>query len=811
LIPIAFVGAGIALYFALREPSKPVVVRKDPKKVLHAHAGKSKKPAQLDLQALYDKARRVLRSGSNNNKSNIRRICMRGIGKLHDDDAFALLTATLKDDPDRTVRSAAAMAIAEMGLPGGVQALEQARRRSAEVMKVWIDEALMRLGQTKGKSGLRDALQSTNKAAQFQAALALGEAGEKAAVEVLKEVARRATLDRTTSIAVLGTLANLGHEASTIALEKALDQSDKVVKLGAAEALAKLEHEKALATLKTLLTDDDITSQLVAGKVLASLGDFSGLERLRKNVMAKEVNIRRLAVEGLGSISDKSAIHPLASALEDNEWVVKATAAESLAKLFALMPSALVRRSQDWIKTALAARDWSVRHAAVGVSSEMDPELAINLLGWAFKDKDPRIRAAAVVSLARLRSRKGVLLLQRALADPAEDVREKAARALGRLNAKSAREALHKTVRDTSPRVGMAAAGSLLAMGDTSYVKDLYKAAQDKNPELRRSAMMALGKGHSPQSDKALKDALSDKSPRVRFAAAYQLAKRGNKFGAAELLKTFRRGGRDGEQAIEALSALGINPQKEISRMAHSRSSKDREMAMANAYRLSPPAAIIVLRQGIEAPEKSVCLAAARSLSRMVKKNKHTIPLLRRLSRNSSPAVRAQANIGLARAKKAHFKELSTLDRGKVQPVQEAPLPPAAQQKPKPPLPKGRAVKKRRPLFVSVNSPQQLYMYNLSRATVATSRGQFKAALRYLNRAFRHKKNNLVVLCEYGYLFHQRALSVLRKGATQKARSDLINARKYYRQCNTRARQPLLRKKAQGGLRDIARTLQQIP
>jgi hypothetical protein len=69
------------------------------------------------------------------------------------------------------------------------------------------------------------------------------------------------------------------------------------------------------------------------------------------------------------------------------------------------------------------------------------------------------------------------------------------------------------------------------------------------------------------------------------------------------------------------------------------------------------------------------------------------------------------------------------------------------------------------------------------------------------------QKNNVLLLCEFGYVYHRMALDLLRKNEKQKARKHLVSAKKQYRRCKARAPAGKQRTKAIRGLRDIERTL----
>jgi serine/threonine protein kinase/HEAT repeat protein len=799
-LTVALIGAAaIILFFALRPPKPTLAAGTGAGTGTGTGSGVvAVAPKDVDLPALADNVRRVLRVGlQQQTMPEVRRLCTQGIAALRDSDALPLITSTLKQDPDRGVRSGAAMAIANLADASGAEALREARSQSDEAMKVWMNDALMRLGQTDGREGLHAALKSESKEIRFQAALALSDAGDQTAMSALTEQARQsAGLNRETLMAILGALAKLGHEDSQKGLIAQLSsRKDPVVTLGAAEALARLGNTVALGTLKDLLVKGDAaTTRLVAAKILASLGDYAGLDALVKATQSPEEPIRRLGAEGLGSISDKASLGPLAAVLEDQRWSVKATAAESLARILGQMPTALINRSQDWVKTALANRDWSVRHAAIDVTSEMDPEVAISLLGWAFRDKDARVRAAAVATLERLKSVKAVPLLTRALSDASPDVRARAASALGSIKDKEAAEALQNAVGDESQTVRAAIAGSLLAQGNTKYVNDLKKAVKARDAGLRRDAVTALGKWKDPEADAILAKALKDKSAKVRFAAALALARRGNKAGLPVLRKAIGQGEEEEErQALQGMAALGTKPTDEVQTLARGKTAEARRTAMESAALLERSAALALLKRGVGDADPQVRRAAAMGLSQIAGKEAETVPMLRTLSRDSDPAVRAHASLGLAKAAKAR----SALDAGTVKTIAPAPLPPPVAPTRPPP---GKTAQPK-PLFAEDTDNQRLYNYHVGRAQLALQQGRYDVALSNLKQAQR-QLDQPGVLFELGDVYFKMASKNPKAPATKK---HLAAAKRYYEQYLQRAPAGVKAQDARGGLRDVKR------
>jgi serine/threonine-protein kinase len=800
IIPLAVVlaaGGGVGAWFAFKSSSGPTT---QPVVKVKPDAAPATKPEDLDIQELFEKVRRTLRLGATHKLAEARMCCIRGIGILRED--LPLLSKLLVEEPDPEVRRAVAMAIAEMGDEAGVAALREARSASGDVMKVWIDEALLRMGKAEGRIGLKAALKAKEKKVRFTAAAALAEARDASAIPVLTEMAKEPVMAKPAAfVTVSGTLAQLGHRESYQALEKALEEKHPVLKLNAAKAMARLGSDRAMETLKSMLRDGK--HQLAAAEALASLGNYSGLETLSEGVKAKEVSTRKTAAIGLGYITDRAALPPLATALEDNEWTVKASSAESLARILSQMPSALVRRSQDWIKlTFLHNKNWSVREAAVGITDDMDPELAVKLLSYAYADADPRVRRAAIASLGKLRTKKSIELLRRSLTtDEDETVRAEAARSLAKVGVDhEAKRALHGAAVHDKASVGIPAAGALLALGDTKYLPQLKYATRSRDPKTRRAAIRALAEWKSPQAVPLFKKALKDKSPGVRLAAALALADRGDRSGAKELQAAVKRGGRHEERAVAALAKLGVKPARDITQLARSEDTAERRRAMALAPLVPPKTGIGVLKRGAADPSPRVRLAAATALTKMAEKERGTIPLLKRLSGDSNPLVRARAAVGLAKATKAHTA-LSKEDRGEVKPVQEAPPRDGTFKLKK--IKEAKGKKEEGPDWGRPDSPSERFKYLSSNATALLARGHHDRAIRQLLMALRIQ-DKASVRCDLGHAFFKKAFKLYQRKRFNGARKNLTNANKHYKVCARRG-SAKLKRRANRGKTDVKR------
>ncbi|MCA9672869.1 MAG: HEAT repeat domain-containing protein [Myxococcales bacterium] len=754
-----------------------------------------------DMHRLLTLVRKVLRRNSDAGDIAVRQTAVRGIGELRDADARALLMNILKEDPNPAVRATAARALADLGDSSLVDTLRKARKVSAPLVQVSIDHALVRLGQRAARGRLRVFLRDKDKDVRKSAASVLGKLGDKRVLPVLLQQIRAETAQRD-MVTLLATAARLGHGASRKSLEDGLARASKPkFQLECADALARLGDEKALAALEKMLRDKrrPLALRLSAAGALAALGNYAGVEDLKRAIRMKSATMRVLAASGLGAIADRAALPPLAEALSDKRARVQAAAAEALARVLAQMPNQLLRRSQNWAFAALESGSLAMRHAAVGVSGEMDPQLAIELLGWALKDSDARVRAAAVASIGRLKRKnpRAIKILTVALADKSPEVRASAARALGAVKAPAVTKALKTATRDPDSLVGIAAAGSMLARGDTSLAPHLARAVHKlRKPRLRAAAYTAIGNWRSKRALALLRRGLKDRSSDVRYAAAMALAHRGDKAGLGELRRAVREG-RDDGGALRVMAALGVSQRDQLRTLSRSKKARDRRNAMVTATDLlQSKAAIGLLARGARDSSVRVRRAAARGLTRMVTKSERAARLLRTLSHDPDPAVRAIALIGLAKRKPKNVVETPA-----VEPVKKAPLPENVTQPQRPPPKPG---KKEQLFLIEDSQVLRRFKHYHELAEIAKRNGRTERAVNWLKKAARLTKKKAQAWCEIGKILIDKAARLRGdgiasyKGYRNRARDAFLRCRRYRPDGRQRA---LVR----AGLRDVKR------
>ncbi|MCB9556860.1 MAG: HEAT repeat domain-containing protein [Deltaproteobacteria bacterium] len=757
-------------------------------------------PTVADLGEHLTDVRRILRRGTRAKLATDRQLAAQGLGQLRDREALGLLAEVLHDDPEGAVRASAALAIGAIGDRDARQRLVEARQRSTKAVAVAIDEALMRIGEAPAKARLVATLNAEERTLRLSAAFALARAAEPRALptllQTLGEVDRHSQSEL---IAAMTAAARLGDKRSLGSLQAGLAKTAPAqVRLACAESLANLGDERGVIALQGLLAGaTESPLRLDAARALASVGDYSGIDRAKRAVFEADPTLRSLAASSLAAMADRTVLPPLVHLLRDAEQTVRIAAATALSRLAALMPNQLVQRSQRWLLATLSGGSWTTRQAAVSLAAEMDPQLAVELLGWALKDRDSRVRAAAVARLGKLRERtpRAVQILTVALSDRAPHVRAAAVDALG--SNRSAQDALRAAVHDTDSLVGILAAGRLLEMGDTGFLKDVRQATRLRSPALRAAAIRALGRWPSPSATPLLIAALADRNTEVQLAAALALAQRRNRQGIPQLKQAAASIDRP-ERAIIALSNLGLPAAPYVQTLGRSKDPQLRARAIELATTLLPPGPRQTLLDAAGRDRSPlVRRAAAHALLRLARTEQQSTklaPMIRRLLRDADPLVRTAAQLAIARLPSAMSQGSAAL----VKPVEPASLPTNRQA----PRKAVSVSKKDQPLFGDP-SRMAIYKREMGKARLALQRASYAAAVRHLTAA-RAAMNLAPVSYELG-LVHLHRARASQQQATRKR--HLVAARKYFLEYLRRARRGALAGKARGGLRDVGRLL----
>ena len=285
---------------------------------------------------------------------------------------------------------------------------------------------------------LIQALKADAMGTRWNAALLLGELGDKSAVPALMESAEKD--------------ANLR------------------VRRRAIEALGKLGDQAALPVLIAALKDDDRFVRRDAARALGALGDKSAVPELIVLLQDSEGFVRRDAARALGVLGDTSAIPALQALLDEK--------AEAY--------------SQD---APLAADEMSpvVREACFALA-ELGGESALSALAITAKHTTGQVRVRTAAALGQLGAA-GVPLLTEALGDAERDVRLAAIAGLRQVGAPSGVPGLLEGLKSEDEPTQRAAVEALGALGDKSVIpalQDALKTLTEKNPNSRLIRVMRV-------------------------------------------------------------------------------------------------------------------------------------------------------------------------------------------------------------------------------------------------------------------------------------------------------------------------------
>ena len=211
----------------------------------------------------------------------------------------------------------------QMELPGHLQ-----------VLRWKILEALSRLGGEQTVGILSEALNDRDPRVVEEAVRGLGRLQVKAAVPALLELSRGASSGNLTQ-AVIEALGEIGDKRAVSVLEQALKTSDRFVEVEAAYALARLGRKEMYDKLADNLKGDPGAEKvgILAAYYLAKLGRSAGLDHLVGLMKRTDGGYASLAAEALGKSENPRAVLPLVEASRSEDSSLRLSVARSLGRL----------------------------------------------------------------------------------------------------------------------------------------------------------------------------------------------------------------------------------------------------------------------------------------------------------------------------------------------------------------------------------------------------------------------------------------------------------------------------------------------
>jgi HEAT repeat protein len=414
-----------------------------------------------------------------NEEWSTRRDAVRLLGESGDDAAIPHILSTLKDS-DSQVRWMAVKTLDQFQGEAVIKGLLEAMRDEDHLTYDAAAIALSKRGDT-AVAGLIEALSDTNINVRGNAAEALGNIGSEAAiphlVDALDDTERPQWEDIRICDIAAAALGKIGTKQSLLALEKWQQTSPHAPQI----------ETKPLGEYTSLLQLDYAYAQIETDP------RYNALVKFLDTLQESEWQDRRKAVESLQEYAgtlrnapDSEAIAKLASALHDDETLVRWTAAEALATIgdTTATPALLA---------ALHDKSWTVRAAAVRALSEIDSDEAMPGLLETINDPNSFVRETTVAILGKVGNSAVAQQLLGALQDTDSFVRRAAARTLGQIADKAIVPDLLELLDDENDAVRWATIESLGKIGDPDAIPALVKKLQDAHkPALESKPMCDL-------------------------------------------------------------------------------------------------------------------------------------------------------------------------------------------------------------------------------------------------------------------------------------------------------------------------------
>jgi len=218
------------------------------------------------------------------------------------------------------------------------------------------------------------ALQSHDEEVREEAARALGDLGDRRAVNPLIELL--GDDNRYVRREAAKSLGKIGDEHAIPALINALKDEDRYGREGAAEGLGGM-GEKAFPSLIRAIKDEDWHVRMGAAIAFRIIGDKDALKVLIPAMKDENRFVRREVIKSLGRIGDHSVIDTLIAALKDPDRSVRLRAVSALSKCND-------KRVIEPLIEALNDEDSGVRLRVIRALEEIDDPRAVDALNSSY-------------------------------------------------------------------------------------------------------------------------------------------------------------------------------------------------------------------------------------------------------------------------------------------------------------------------------------------------------------------------------------------------------------------------------------------
>ncbi len=435
-------------------------------------------PARIGLQALpYPQVDDALCNALYTLHGNLQVGVITTIGQRCTAKAVAQL-ATLVDDQDTAVATAALISLGQIGDPAAAEALTKAKV-AANLESLRIESCLV-------------------SATGLTASGKLGDAANIYRALVTKDH------PSDVRIAALAGLTHTDKDQAAAALLEGLNDSDTALNAAAVHLSAAVQSEELTKAISARLLDARPEAQVLILNELADDGNRNATEAVGKLLASADENVRLASIKALGKIGDQSHVDILLKiALAKDDFGIAAI--KSLTVLNAAgVDEALLQH--------LTGADGATKQLLLGVLAARDAAFAYPAFLTAAEDADPVIRRAALKGLS-------------ALAD------EKNLPALVALVVKS----------NGSSETESALSGACKHIADPAKCEGPVLAALNNAPSAAQPALLRVaGQLRTPAALTAVSAALKSNDADVQDAAIRVLASWANPAVASELLEIIK-------------------------------------------------------------------------------------------------------------------------------------------------------------------------------------------------------------------------------------------------------------------------------
>jgi len=294
------------------------------------------------------------------------------------------------------------------------------------------------------------------------------------------------------------------------------------------------------------MSDSDAEVRQICASALGRSPDPARYDALLRALKDSNADVVRSAMLGLRRSTDQRVLPALVVLLRHQDYVVRATAAQTIDTV----PWIPARREERiWF---YVAKGWFERAAGWGAE-------ALEALQLTVQTAPVSVAVRAIEALRLIPDPRVVAVLRRALKSVEPSMCIAAADSLGNIGGKDAVESLTGCLSSTLPQVRAAGVQALGSLGASETTQMICRMLEDPGWEVRREAARALGKFGNLEALEPLAKALDDVDSDIRDAAALALGRIGNRRSVAPLVLALKDEAAS-VRRIEAASLSRIDP-----------------------------------------------------------------------------------------------------------------------------------------------------------------------------------------------------------------------------------------------------------